>query len=126
MLFHDNVFNLEKIIKNIQSSTDIVATLKQNDMSRATYYRLLKRYREQGLRGLVPKSRKPKKSPNRTPVQITRKLYRYAKDDRYLSAKQIHRKLIDSGNTLSYSTVIKLLRSHHPPLYGKVVCWKPL
>lgn len=110
-----------KIIEDIEASTNIYTKLNEYGVSVSTYYRWRKNFRTQGIKGLQTKSTKPKLSPNTIPSNVRRKLYRFAKMDEYKNAKAIHHKLIADGHSISYQTVIKLLRNHKPPLYGKVI-----
>src|SRR5215208_777637 len=42
----------------------------QNNVSRDTFYRYRSRLRAEGLNGLLPRSRRPRSSPNATPVEV--------------------------------------------------------
>lgn len=48
----------------------VSAFCAEHRVSRKTYYKLRKRYLEEGLEGLVPRSRRPVDSPNRIPASV--------------------------------------------------------
>ena len=121
MTSHIDTLVKVKIIQDTSLSTDLYAKLKELGVSKSTFYRWRKEFREHGIKGLQTKSTKPKRSPNSIPPNVRRKLYRLAKMDRYKDASDIHRKLISDGHSISHPTVIKLLKNHKPPLYGRVV-----
>jgi putative transposase len=124
-LYKRNVDRI-KIIKNVESSTDKRRKMCEYGVPRATYYRWLKAYKLKSTRGLDSKSTKPKSSSNAIPATVRRKLYRYAKQDSFKSGKEICLKLRDQGESITYQTVLKLLKNHQPPLYGRVVGWKQI
>jgi transposase InsO family protein len=54
---------LEALFRGAQPSTNVRALCDELGMSRDTYYRLKRRFAEQGLDGLAPRSRRPHRSP---------------------------------------------------------------
>lgn len=48
----------------------VPAFCAEHEMSVKTYYKLRKRYREEGLEGLLPRSRRPRTSPTATPAAM--------------------------------------------------------
>jgi hypothetical protein len=58
-------------------------------ISRQTYYRVGRRFLEEGAEGLIPRSRRPKTSPNRTPAVV--------EDDVVLARKQLAEEGWDNG-----------------------------
>ena len=126
MTTYNNELDRKKIITDVESSTNKTETLRIYGLHRATYYRWLKHYQQHGTRGLKNKSTKPKASPNAIPSAVRRKLYKYAKQDRFKSGKEVWLKLQQQGEKISYQTALKLLQNHQPPLHGRVTGWKSI
>jgi len=61
-------------------SVNVARVCREASVSRATFYRLLDRYREEGLDGLEPRSRRPHTSPNQTGVEIEEMIVRLRKE----------------------------------------------
>ena len=58
-------------------------------ISRQTYYRIGNRFLQEGAEGLIPRSRRPDRSPNRTPAEV--------EDDVVLARKQLAEEGWDNG-----------------------------
>lgn len=48
----------------------VSAFCREHELSRKTFYELRRRYREEGLEGLVPRSRRPLSCPSQTPTAV--------------------------------------------------------
>jgi transposase-like protein len=80
--------------------------------SRATAYKWLRRFREEGPSGLVDRSSRPHHCPHRTPQPI---------EQRILQARRIHRRGADwlgAELGVAASTVGRVIRRHAMPLLG--------
>jgi transposase InsO family protein len=53
-----------------ESSVSVTELCRQHGISRDTYYRYRARLEAEGLEGLLPRSRRPRHSPNATPVEV--------------------------------------------------------
>ena len=67
------------------------------------------KYREDGLNGLTDKSKRPKTSPNETPIHIKEEIIRIRKDSN-LCAKKINFKLRKRGIIINSRTIGKIIK----------------
>ena len=81
-------------------------------ISRQTYYRIGNRFLQEGAEGLIPRSRRPDKSPNRTPAEV--------EDDVVLARKQLAEEGWDNG---AWSIQQRLSRLGRPA--PKSFRWQP-
>jgi transposase InsO family protein len=58
------------VLKVISSQLSVTAAAAEYGISRGHLHRLLRRYRDGGLDGLEPRSRRPRTNPGRTPDQV--------------------------------------------------------
>lgn len=85
------------------------------NITRKTGYRLLKKYKEEGLPGLVPDSRAPKCSPNKTSEEIEDKILQVRIKYPTWGARKITAYLINQGVTTlpAFSTITEILKRHN-------------
>lgn len=83
-------------------------------ISRETGYQILRRYRSEGLAGLVPRSRRPHASPGKTEASVEEAVVRLRGDHPTWGGRKLRRRLHDLGMTTvpSASTVTTILRRH--------------
>jgi transposase-like protein len=84
-------------------------------ISPTTGYKLLERYRERGLAGLVAQSRRPKTSPRRTPAGVEAKVLALRdRSNNVWGGRKIRRALEDRGEAdlPAASTITQILRRH--------------
>ena len=100
------------VISAINDSDSISSLCRQFGISRQTGYRWLGRYRQCGsITSLVDRSRRPHRSPSRTPPQIEQQVIALRK--RYSwGARKLHHLLADQGVSLPASTIHNVLRRH--------------
>jgi transposase-like protein len=87
-------------------------------ISPTTGYKLLERYRERGLAGLVAQSRRPKTSPRRTPAGVEAKVLALRdRSNNVWGGRKIRRALEDRGEAdlPAASTITQILRRHDRP-----------
>jgi transposase InsO family protein len=72
--------------------------------------RWLKAFREKGMRGLIPKSTRPKTQPNETPIRIKEEVIELRKKEK-VCAKKLHWKLKKQGKKVPISTIGKILKN---------------
>jgi transposase InsO family protein len=58
----------------------VTALCQELGISRPTYYEAERRFAEQGLDGLLPRSRRPHSSPDRTPIEVEDEIVRIRKE----------------------------------------------
>jgi transposase InsO family protein len=83
-------------------------------ISRAVGYKWLKRYREEGLRGLADRSRQPRHSPRRTSAPVEHQVLSVRDRHRAWGARKIRQRLLDQGSRAvpAASTVHAILSRH--------------
>jgi transposase len=87
-------------------------------ISPTTGYKLLERYRERGLAGLIEQSRRPKSSPRRTPAAVEAKVLALRDcSNNVWGSRKIRRALEDrgEGDIPAASTITQILRRHDRP-----------
>ena len=79
-----------------------------------TGYKWLLRYAEQGSRGLIDRSRRPRRSPQRTAAEIEQRVIkmRCAVLGSWGGRKLARRLVIEGGPQLAPSTITEILRRH--------------
>jgi transposase len=60
---------LELLSEPVRTGESVTEVCRRRGIARASYYRYLLRYREQGIAGLEPRSRRPRASPAQIPVE---------------------------------------------------------
>jgi len=119
---HNQTEKLE-MLSRIFSSADVRAACRNEGIGSATYYRWLKSFKFQNKKGLVPKSKKPKNSPNKTSNEIVKKIIKIAKSKKYRFATHIKLHLEQDNVFLSVNVIIKILREHN--CYNRTLIVKP-
>jgi len=59
-----------KFVHRLEEGERMSDLCREFEISRKTGYKVLKRYKEEGLEGLINRSRRPNRSPNRTPRDL--------------------------------------------------------
>lgn len=96
-----------EIVENSnQKLKDIIAIFPH---SGRTLKRWLKKYREKGEAGLIPKSTAPKTQPNETPIRIKERVIELRKQTK-LCARKLHWRLKKVGLVVPVSTIGKILK----------------
>lgn len=92
----------------------VTEVCRRYNISRKSYYSHLARYREHGVAGLAPRSRRPKSFPARTSADIEAVVVRVRLDRPQWGARRIRTHLLRSGSTRvpAVSTVHAILRRH--------------
>lgn len=95
----------------------VSAVCVENDVSRAVFYKWVKRVREEGLDGLEERSRRPLSSPGQTPGEVEDMVVRLRKENRDAGldhgARTIHSQMLrdfdGSGSVPSEGTIHRIL-----------------
>lgn len=92
----------------------VTEVCRRYNISRKSYYSYLARYREHGVAGLAPRSRRPKSFPARTSAEIEAVVVRVRLDRPQWGARRIRTHLQRAGSTRvpAVSTVHAILRRH--------------
>lgn len=98
------------------SSMTVTAVCQEYGISRDRYYEYRRRFLKQGLEGLVPRSRRPQRSPNATPVAVQEMIVamhlQLRKDGWDAGARSVRSRLRRQGHVLevpSARTVHRIL-----------------
>jgi transposase InsO family protein len=104
---------INSAIFNLSKSFPVTRVCRAHKLPRSTYYYRFKRYAINGLKGLNPLSRKPKRSAKRTPKEHISKMIELHKEKPYLKAPRIADEL-RRRHIISYSdvTVRKYIRQY--------------
>jgi len=97
-----------------QSRVNISQLCRRFQISREVGYKWLKRYREEGLPGLVDRSRRPKHSPGRTEAVIEKRVLSVRDRHSAWGARKIRQRLLDEevSQIPAASTVHAILCRH--------------
>lgn len=109
----DPVFARKRLIEiyNITKSIRKTAHISQTD--RKTVRKVLRLYKEKGEEGLKPKSKRPKKMPNKTPEEIEKMIIEIRKKTKW-GVKRIKRALYENKKiNISCSTIYKILKRNN-------------
>ena len=78
-----------------QSNTNMSELCRRFGISRPTGYKWLRRYRNEGLDGLHERSRRPNKSPNKTPGHIEQIVVEARRQDPGWGGRKLHHHLVN-------------------------------
>ena len=118
------ITNRLKIIKEVEKSSNKAKKLREFGISESAYYRLRKRHREEGPKGLG-RTHTAKRVANKTPAPLVKEIIKYTTSDTFDTVTEIHQHLISTGVSISLQTIINILKRRNPPLYGLVSFNKP-
>ena len=90
----------------------MAALCRQFDISRQTGYKWLRRYREQGVAGVVEGSRRPRSSPGRTPDDLEQRVVEQRRNRPDWGARKLQVMLANEGVELPVITVHRILLRH--------------
>jgi len=97
---------IKPILNKEMRTVDVMKVCPHSERS---IKRWLKAFREKGLKGLEPKTTKPKTQPNETPIRIKERIVEKRIETK-LCAKKIHWKLKKEGLIVPVSTIGKILK----------------
>jgi transposase InsO family protein len=110
---------LEFTMQATKSAISFSLLCHRYGISRVTGYKWLNRYQQQGLEGLLNQSRKPKRSPNRSPSLIEEYVISQRKENPEWGSKKIHsilkRKHLEgkwNDHIPARSTIHQILKRH--------------
>ncbi|MBC7189630.1 helix-turn-helix domain containing protein, partial [Candidatus Aerophobetes bacterium] len=100
----------KKLIKTYERTGSISKTAKLWGTSRSVVRKWLKRYKEKGEKGLEDLSRRPKRSPFKTPSYIEKKVLKIKKERDYGKRRISYFLLVEEGIYLSENTIRNILK----------------
>lgn len=103
----------KEFIKNaLQQKVNFSQLCRVYGISRKTGYKWLKRFRKEGVAGLVDQSRHPHKMPNKTPPEVEKAVLRVRRKHPTWGGRKIHTRLKNLGHRTvpSPSTITAILR----------------
>jgi transposase InsO family protein len=90
----------------------MAALCREFDISRQAGYKWLSRYREQGVAGVVERSRRPRSSPGRTPDELEQRVVEQRRNRPDWGARKLQVMLVREGVELPVITIHRILLRH--------------
>lgn len=90
----------------------VVALAREFGISRNTAYKWLKAYGRDGDYGLMPKSKRPLNSPNKTSGEMEQRVVRLKNENEFWSANKVSVELSKLGHEITPKTVRRIFAEH--------------
>lgn len=105
----------------LEKNSNITELCKRYEISRRIGYELIKRYKQNSLNGLEERSRKPKRSPNKTSKEMEDLVLRVRDENWSWGGRKIHKCLAKQGyiEIPHPNTITDILRRH-----GRINEWR--
>jgi transposase InsO family protein len=105
---------LEVLLEPERTGETIAEVCARHGISRASYYRYRRRYLEEGVAGLEPRSRRPRSSPARIEPTLEARIVELRRRHRRWGARRIHAELRRAGiEPPAVATIHRALRRNH-------------
>jgi transposase InsO family protein len=105
---------LEVLLEPERTGSSVAEVCRRRGISRASYYRYLRRYLEEGVDGLEPRSRRPGSSPGKIDADLEVEIVRLRKRHARWGARRIHAELRRGGvDPPAVATIHRALRRNH-------------
>jgi transposase InsO family protein len=105
---------LKVLLEPERTGETIAEVCARHGISRASYYRYRRRYLEEGLAGLEPRSRRPRFSPAQIDARLEARIVELRKRHRRWGARRIHAELERAGiEPPAVATIHRALRRNH-------------
>lgn len=105
---------LEVLMEAERSGETVSAICKRHGISRQTFYEYRRRYLDEGLDGLEPRSRRPYHSPRQMDYDLEVEICKMRKDHPRWGARRIHTELVRAKlSPPAISTIHQALRRNH-------------
>jgi transposase InsO family protein len=105
---------LEVLLEPERTGETVAEVCARHGISRASFYRYRRRYLEEGLAGLEPRSRRPRSSPAQIDPQLEVRIVELRRRHRRWGARRIHAELARAGvDPPAVSTIHRALRRNH-------------
>ena len=111
---------LELLSEPTRTGESVAEVCRRHGIARASYYRYRSRYREQGVAGLEPRSRRPRASPAQIPTLLEAEICELRRRHPRWGARRIHAELERAGvDAPAVSTIHQALRRNGLVAPGK-------
>jgi transposase InsO family protein len=105
---------LEVLLEPERTGVSVAEVCRRRGISRASYYRYRRRYLEQGVDGLEPRSRRPRGSPGQIEAELEVEIVTLRKRHPRWGARRIHAELARAGiEPPAVATIHRALRRNH-------------
>jgi transposase InsO family protein len=105
---------LQVLLEPERTGETIAEVCARHGISRASFYRYRRRYREEGPAGLEPRSRRPRFSPAQIEPALEARIVELRKRHRRWGARRIHAELARAGiEPPAVATIHRALRRNH-------------
>ena len=105
---------LQVLVEPDRTGETVAEVCARHGISRASYYRYLRRYRAEGASGLEPRSRRPRSSPAQIEPALEVQIVELRRRHPRWGARRIHAELARSGiEPPAVATIHRALRRNH-------------
>ncbi|MGH2450597.1 MAG: IS481 family transposase, partial [Candidatus Limnocylindria bacterium] len=105
---------LEVLLEPERTGDTVAEVCRRRAISRASFYRYRRRYLEEGLAGLEPRSRRPRGSPGQIPAELEAEIVALRKKHLRWGARRIHAELARAGlEPPAVATIHRALERNH-------------
>jgi transposase InsO family protein len=109
-----NELKLEVLREPERTGESVAEVCRRRGISRASFYRYRRRYREEGVAGLEPRSRRPRVSPGRIEPELEAKICELRRRHPRFGARRIRAELRRAGiEAPGVATIHRALRRNH-------------
>ena len=109
-----NELKLEVLLEPERTGDSVAEVCRRRGISRASYYRYRRRYHEEGVAGLEPRSRRPRRSPGRIEPELEATIVTLRKRHRRWGARRIYAELDRAGiEPPAVATIHRALRRNY-------------
>jgi transposase InsO family protein len=109
-----NELKLDVLLEPDRTGDSVAEVCRRRGISRASYYRYRRRYLDEGIAGLEPRSRRPRRSPGRIEPELEATIVTLRKRHRRWGARRIHAELARAGiEPPAVATIHRALRRNY-------------
>jgi transposase InsO family protein len=105
---------LEVLLEPDRTGETVAEVCERHGISRASFYRYRRRYLEEGVAGLTPRSRRPRSSPAQIEPALEARIVELRRRQRRWGARRIYAELVRAGiEPPAVATIHRALRRNH-------------
>ncbi len=109
-----DVLKLEVLREPERTGDSVAEVCRRRGIARASFYRYRRRYLEEGVAGLEPRSRRPRSSPGRIEPALEARIVELRKRHPRWGARRIHAELVRAAlEPPAVATIHRVLRRNH-------------
>jgi transposase InsO family protein len=109
-----NELKREVLLEPDRTGDSVVEVCRRRGISRASYYRYRRRYLDEGVAGLEPRSRRPSRSPGLIGLELEARIVELRRRHRRWGARRIHAELARAGiESPAVATIHRALRRNY-------------